>query len=1561
MTAPPRILKAILGLVTVGLCNLKQVSASAGTDAPPTVDLTMIAPWSAPNLVVEVAETIATYNESAYLHFLHDFVALEQQSASWTPHQTYKEAVKVISALGVDETNFFKLSLAIHEAAPRIEAYNQFYRESIVPGVSAYNDACDVWAQIEDQQHCDLTQFIDALTSQSAASTKPIELLPFDHVVSKSQPNPAVALYTDRFSSKFAEFHNALNQHAVSHVIRYRPDTVPVPAPLYLSGYGVEMALKKTDYLVIDDRSSQKASNIKDKIANMGKKLGQSLFQATQKETIEPVTPGEIHRLSFKAAQYISKSSNPLATLNQLVQDFPKYAKSVSELDVDIELEEEILDNQLNFLRSGMSAVWLNGKGLEFSQMDPFFLIRALRKERQLIASFEQLGFKPKDAIQVISNPAFTAASQASSSANAEIFDMRDSPEEPFVIWWNDLEKDKRYDDWTSSMEDYVKPQYPGQLLPVKKNIFNLIMVEDLGQQGSIARVVNELHMMIKRLVPVRFGVISIIKDKDSVSTRMAQLLRYLIEEHGKGAGMNFLATVLETLRAEGKSEPTPEIITNAFAKTVASSGKPKSGNKITFEEALETQDRYTQASSQFLQRMGITELGAQDGIMFINGKLLEFNEERPWIQVLMPALHEITRGLQKMVYMGDFLDEEFDYYQHVMTQPQVATHRNSFIVPSNAHPLVIQEFPTVRKSEQLTYFQAGKEETSINMWISADLNSAHGLKLALEALLYAESNPKVRVAFIHNPVTAGANAKDAPEISVPVVDDQQHKPTFSDLLGSVIFTNKDTHMTQVATLVKNAIEQLDSDSFEGNVVPEAIIPGSPIIEMEAKAQSIHWSHLVNALEKDGLGRSFQGIVVNGRVVGPLPPSAVFSKENFASLVDLEYNKRIAPIEQAIAQVKYTMPANEAAADVLTKISVLIETDKAVTSKSLVEENEPVYRHRVYENIPKTKHTRLVIGDPESAFLQIGFIIDPLSETAQKWVPLISTLAGIDGVSVTMYLNPVNGLQELPLKRFYRYVFDKEPHFDPVTGVQEIPTAYFDDLPTDPLYTLGVETTNAWHVTVREANMDLDNIVLKSLGPEESGVSAVYELENILLEGHCLDSNSKSPPRGLEFEIATPSNHSHRDTLVMANLGYFQLKALPGVWNLGLREGRSSAIYSIEDIGTEGKWNWDASKQNKKAEHGSGVLALTSFEGITVMPLVHKNPGMESEDVLESADDRKQHGEGSGLWSSLSSKLFGGNNKKDQDVAMAKPKQADINIFSVASGKLYERFLSIMIASVMEHTQSTVKFWFIENFLSPEFKDFVPHMAKEYGFDYEMVTYKWPAWLRAQREKQRTIWGYKILFLDVLFPLDLDKVIFVDADQIVRTDLKELVDMDLQGAPYGYTPFCSDRTEMDGFRFWSEGYWKTHLRGKPYHISALYVVDLVRFRQLAAGDRLRAQYQQLSADPNSLANLDQDLPNNMQHIVPIFSLPQEWLWCETWCSDESLKTAKTIDLCNNPLTKEPKLDRARRQIPEWENYDNEIDQLRKRVSLGHPPAVVADEHGEQIVISDRKEHLKDEL
>ena len=87
----------------------------------------------------------------------------------------------------------------------------------------------------------------------------------------------------------------------------------------------------------------------------------------------------------------------------------------------------------------------------------------------------------------------------------------------------------------------------------------------------------------------------------------------------------------------------------------------------------------------------------------------------------------------------------------------------------------------------------------------------------------------------------------------------------------------------------------------------------------------------------------------------------------------------------------------------------------------------------------------------------------------------------------------------------------------------------------------------------------------------------------------------------------------------------------------------------------------------------------------------------------------------------------------------------------------------------------------------------------------------------------------------------------------------------------------------------------------------------------------RDTYNALTADPNSLSNLDQDLPNYLQAAAPIHSLPEAWLWCETWCSKSTKAAAKTIDLCNNPLTKEPKLNQATRLLdPRWTTLDGRV-------------------------------------
>lgn len=74
---------------------------------------------------------------------------------------------------------------------------------------------------------------------------------------------------------------------------------------------------------------------------------------------------------------------------------------------------------------------------------------------------------------------------------------------------------------------------------------------------------------------------------------------------------------------------------------------------------------------------------------------------------------------------------------------------------------------------------------------------------------------------------------------------------------------------------------------------------------------------------------------------------------------------------------------------------------------------------------------------------------------------------------------------------------------------------------------------------------------------------SVYELEYLLVEGHCFEANTGSPPRGLQITLGTEKQPVVVDTIVMANLGYFQLKANPGAWLLRLRQGRSADIYDI--------------------------------------------------------------------------------------------------------------------------------------------------------------------------------------------------------------------------------------------------------------------------------------------------------------------------------------------------------------------------------------------------------------
>jgi UDP-glucose:glycoprotein glucosyltransferase len=142
--------------------------------------------------------------------------------------------------------------------------------------------------------------------------------------------------------------------------------------------------------------------------------------------------------------------------------------------------------------------------------------------------------------------------------------------------------------------------------------------------------------------------------------------------------------------------------------------------------------------------------------------------------------------------------------------------------------------------------------------------------------------------------------------------------------------------------------------------------------------------------------------------------------------------------------------------------------------------------------------------------------------------------------------------------------------------------------------------------------------------------------------------------------------------------------------------------------------------------------------------------------------------------------------------------------------------------SIQKKSDRKLKFWLFDSFVSPGFRDSIRKMAEALKFEFEFISYKWPTWLLHQKTKMRTVWAYKILFLDVVFPIrpEVDRVIFVDADQVARADLSDLAEFDMENQVYGFVPFCEDRPEMSSYKFWNTpgSYWDQVLQGKPYYI-----------------------------------------------------------------------------------------------------------------------------------------------
>lgn len=90
-----------------------------------------------------------------------------------------------------------------------------------------------------------------------------------------------------------------------------------------------------------------------------------------------------------------------------------------------------------------------------------------------------------------------------------------------------------------------------------------------------------------------------------------------------------------------------------------------------------------------------------------------------------------------------------------------------------------------------------------------------------------------------------------------------------------------------------------DNDVLPGEITtqsnnefePIPILPGTPVVEIDAREQSKRWSVIDKALQEDGLETDFFGIVINGRVTIIRFKGGKFSKYFFFRLLVLSLRK----------------------------------------------------------------------------------------------------------------------------------------------------------------------------------------------------------------------------------------------------------------------------------------------------------------------------------------------------------------------------------------------------------------------------------------------------------------------------------------------------------------------------------------------------------------------------------------------------------------------------------------------------------------------------------------------
>ena len=300
-----------------------------------------------------------------------------------------------------------------------------------------------------------------------------------------------------------------------------------------LSGYGVELQIKSTEYKAQDDTKLKSGEDGDDSGEEGDEEVEGFMFSTlkglhpdkTEKliemkqhlldmnNDMAPMKVWQLQDLSMQAAQRIMNTDkeDQLKTLIDISSNFPIHARSLTRTSVTKELKKEVKKNSEIFmsnlnLQPTDAALFINGQHFDMDFTDMFTILDTIRSEEKVLGGLGTLGLNSKQ-IAYLMNLNLVSKTQTQYGV-----DIRDSA----IQWVNDVETGKLYKGWPDSVQELLRPTFPGMLRSIRKNFFNAVIMCNPAA-ASTKPLLKLLESFYVHRAPVRIGLLfSVNTDPDT-------------------------------------------------------------------------------------------------------------------------------------------------------------------------------------------------------------------------------------------------------------------------------------------------------------------------------------------------------------------------------------------------------------------------------------------------------------------------------------------------------------------------------------------------------------------------------------------------------------------------------------------------------------------------------------------------------------------------------------------------------------------------------------------------------------------------------------------------------------------------------------------------------------------------------------------------------------------------------------------------------------------------------------------------------------------------------------